>query len=138
MSYTITVTIVNDAADDLSVVEKTCWHYANGGTWKEHNGREILTMGSSGTSGILRFQSPSGELSTVVVGIHNWQPWCDAQVDLATNDTGVKLHPEYYSGGRLSGEAHREIQRTSSKGTHVKVFFDAVEGHQISAVVQYF
>ncbi|KAL4779267.1 fungal fruit body lectin [Aspergillus varians] len=138
MSYTISLNIRNDTTESLAVVEKTCWYYANGGIWTEHGSNHALTMGGSGTSGILRFRSDSGELFTAIVGIHNYNPWGDVQVDLAGGDTGVKLNPEYYSGGRLSGEAHSEIQRPTSKGRNVKLYFDAREGRQVSAVLHYF
>ncbi|KAL2828555.1 fungal fruit body lectin [Aspergillus pseudoustus] len=140
MSYTITVIVVNTTSTALSIVEKASWHYGGGGTWSEHDGgsQHTLTMGSSGTSGSLRFQSANGEFFNVVVGVHNYAPWGDVQVDLVGHDTAVKLLPEYYSGGRLSGEAHRDIKRTSAHGTNVRVLFDAVPAleHKLFAVVQ--
>ncbi|KAL3465722.1 fungal fruit body lectin [Aspergillus heterothallicus] len=138
MSYTITVIVVNTTGNALSIVEKASWHYGGGGTWAEHDGQHTLTMGSSGTSGSLRFQSSNGELFNVVVGVHNYHPWGDVQVDLVGHDTAVKLLPEYYSGGRLSGEAHRDIKRTSGKGTNVRVLFDAIPAldHKLFTVVQ--
>ncbi|KAL3470495.1 fungal fruit body lectin [Aspergillus californicus] len=136
MSYTIHLRI-ESANDDLSIVEQAVWHYANGGTWSSRENHHHLTMGGSGTSGLLRIQTTSGELFSVVVGVHNYAPWGDVQVNLAPGDTGVKLNPEYYAGGRLSAEAHKEIARTTSGGHTVSLTFDAVEGHQISAVLHY-
>ncbi|KAL2816606.1 fungal fruit body lectin [Aspergillus cavernicola] len=136
MSYTINVRFESES-DALTVVEKTCWHYANGGLWTENEGHHHLTMGGSGTSGMLRFKTTSGELFSIIVGVHNYAPWCDVQVNLVGHDTGVKLNPEYYGGGRLSAEAHKEIERTTSQGHHVKLHFHQIEGHNISAVLHY-
>jgi hypothetical protein len=138
MSYSITVIVVNATENSLNIVEKAAWHYGGGGIWSEHDGQHTLTMGSSGTSGALRFQSPNGELLNVVVGVHNYHPWGDAQVDLVGHDTAVKLLPEYYNGGRLSSEAHQDIVRTSGKGTNVRVLFNGVPAldHKLYAVVQ--
>ncbi|KAH8428571.1 uncharacterized protein LDX57_006267 [Aspergillus melleus] len=139
MSYTIRVRVTNGTPDTLTVVEKTCWYYANGGTWTEQDGQHVLHMGGSGTSGMLRFKSSSGENFTVVLGIHNYKPWCDAQVKLQDGDTAVKIHPEYYSGGKLSGE---DYGTGFIKGTdHLKwvgVSFDQQEGHDLSAEVTFY
>ncbi|KAL6229093.1 hypothetical protein BDW75DRAFT_225701 [Aspergillus navahoensis] len=123
MIYKLEVRIVNNTSDSLAVVEKTCWYYAKGGTWTEDN---VLEMGGSGTSGMLRIKASSGQTFSVIVGFHNDNPWCDAQVDLRDDETAVKLHPEYYNGGRLSGEAHSLVTRTTSTGRTVKVQIQAL------------
>ncbi|KAL4880271.1 fungal fruit body lectin [Aspergillus karnatakaensis] len=139
MSYTITLTTLKDSPDTLTLVEKTCWHYGGGATWTEHDGHQILTMGSSGTSGMLRFHSSSGELFSVVLGVYNYKPWCNALVDLEPSEAAVKLHAEYYAGGRFSREIPSEVQKVSKGWKHVRVFFDGVDGgHEIRAVVQHF
>ena len=43
------------------IVEKGCWHYANGAQWTEQDGVLTLTMGDSGTSGMLRFKTEQGK-----------------------------------------------------------------------------
>jgi hypothetical protein len=58
-------------------------------------------MGGSGTSRILCFKSSSGDLFTVVVGMHNYNPWRGLLVDLREDDMVLKLHLEYYNGGKF-------------------------------------
>ncbi|GES64510.1 hypothetical protein ATEIFO6365_0008058000 [Aspergillus terreus] len=123
MIYKLGVQIFNETNESLRVVERTCWHYANGATWTDDN---VLEMGGSGTSGMLRIKTSSGDTFSVIVGFHNHNPWCDAQVNLEDHDTAVKLHPEYYNGGRLSGEASTGVNRTTLKGGTVKVHFRAL------------
>ncbi|KAF4166915.1 hypothetical protein CNMCM6936_005824 [Aspergillus lentulus] len=102
MSYTIRLRIENGTSDTLTVVEKTCWYYANGSTWTEKDGEHVLFMGGSGTSGMLRFKTSSGDFFTVVLGMHNYNPWSGLLVNLREDDTALKLHPEYYNGGKFS------------------------------------
>jgi Fungal fruit body lectin len=71
MTYTVAVRVYQTNPNAFfNVVEKTAWHYANGGTWSESNGAFALTMGGSGTSGTLRFVADTGEIF-VVLGVHN-------------------------------------------------------------------
>ncbi|KAI2813449.1 hypothetical protein CBS115989_9477 [Aspergillus niger] len=70
--YTLPVAIINDTEDVLTVIEKTCWYYANSGAWTEDAGHKLtLTLGGSGTSGMLRIRASSGHTFSVVVGYHN-------------------------------------------------------------------
>ncbi|OBZ77384.1 Boletus edulis lectin [Grifola frondosa] len=71
--YTIHVNINQYCGDRFHVVEKTVWHYANGGRWSECNGQLTLTMGGSGTSGTLRFKNPCGDYFVVALGVHNYK-----------------------------------------------------------------
>ncbi|RDW74633.1 uncharacterized protein DSM5745_07295 [Aspergillus mulundensis] len=131
MPYTHPITLINNTPETLTIVEKTIWHYANGGIWTEHdpdltlNPHQglFLTMNGSGTSGMLRVRSSSGEFFTVVVGYHNYEFWCDAQVDLEDGDTAMKVHPEYYGSGRLAGSASGEkgVKREARGGRAVEV-----------------
>ncbi|KAF3029040.1 hypothetical protein E8E15_010554 [Penicillium rubens] len=102
MTYIIPVAIVNETNEVLTVVEKTCWYYANGGTWTEEKcDKLVLEMGGSGTSGMLRIKTTSGTTFSVIVGYHNYDFWCDAQVNLHDDDTAVKLHPDRENGESL-------------------------------------
>ncbi|KAF4239925.1 hypothetical protein CNMCM6805_005382 [Aspergillus fumigatiaffinis] len=105
MSYTIRLRIENGTSDTLTVVEKTCWYYANGCTWTEKDGEHVLFMGGSGTSGMLRFKTSSGDFFTVALGMHNNNAWSGLLVNLQEDDTALKLHPEYYNGGKFSSLA---------------------------------
>ena len=55
MAYTIKVDVVQNNGR-FQLVEKTVWHYANGGRWLDVNEVHILEMGGSGTSGALRYR----------------------------------------------------------------------------------
>ncbi|KAG2109272.1 lectin [Suillus discolor] len=136
MSYTIVVRVI-DATNNNSnftLAEKTVWHYANGGRWSDTDSIQTLTMGGSGTSGGLRLKSSTGEELFVVLGIHNYKRWCDISTDLTPEDTGMKIHPEYYTDGtaqnKLLWEQLSEIQKTSAKGTKVNVKYvqEAADG----------
>ncbi|KAG1865908.1 Cytolysin/lectin [Suillus subalutaceus] len=73
MSYTISVRTVDATSFNpgFTLVEKTVWHYANGGTWTNTGSIQTLAMGGSGTSGTLRFRSDFGEEFLVAMGVHN-------------------------------------------------------------------
>ncbi|KAL5360129.1 fungal fruit body lectin [Aspergillus floccosus] len=138
MSYTINLSVRNSTSDALAVVEKACWHYANGGTWTEQDGQHVLSMGGSGTSGMLRFKSSSGEIFTIVLGIHNYEPWGDLQVNLRDDDTTAKMLPEYYSGGKYSDRATTGLMNVvTSHGKMLGFVFEETEGHKLSAVMYY-
>ncbi|KAF8522797.1 Cytolysin/lectin [Gautieria morchelliformis] len=81
----------------------TYTHYANGGTWSESNGMLVLTMGGSGTSGTLRFVADTGEIFLIVLGLHNYAPWCNVVPDLAAMEPAEAVNAEYYAGGKRSG-----------------------------------
>ncbi|KAM0344150.1 hypothetical protein ACHAPU_007872 [Fusarium lateritium] len=113
MSYTIKVRVYQTSTNAFfHVVEKGCWHYANGAQWTEENGLLTLSMGGSGTSGILRFKTEEGkEAFFVALGVHNYKPWVDTVTGLDDNVTGVKALPEYY-GNASDRTRSRESQRT--------------------------
>ncbi|KAG2124616.1 lectin 2b [Suillus clintonianus] len=127
MSYTITVRIIDATTGNpgFKLVEKTVWHYANGGTWSNTDSIETLVMGGSGTSGALRFINGAGEEFLVTLGIHNYKRWCDIVTDLAPGDTGMKIQPEYYSDSsarnQMLWKQLDHIQKKSAKGTSVDV-----------------
>ncbi|KAB8067575.1 fungal fruit body lectin [Aspergillus leporis] len=94
-------------------------------------------MGGSGTSGILRFKSSCGETFTVALGIHNYNVWCDAQVNLRDDETAVKMHPEYYNRGSLSDQAHSGIFKGTKNANCVGISFTQTDGNQLPAVLYY-
>jgi hypothetical protein len=104
MSYTVRVRVRHNSADVyFRVAEMAVWHYANGGVWADSDSVLTLTMGGSGTSGMLRFQSENGEERfAVTIGVHNYNPWVHILPDVATNETTIVLLPQYYAGGKHS------------------------------------
>ena len=113
MSYTINLRVYQANTETFfQIVEKTVWNYANGGTWTEANGEQILTMGGSGTSGTLRLVSTTGTSFLLALGVHNYQPWVDLQPDPTLDQTATTMHPSYYTEGTAQAEA-REAQRVS-------------------------
>ncbi|KAG2366745.1 lectin [Suillus spraguei] len=127
MSYTISARPIDNTSyyPGFTLVEKTVWYYANGGTWSDTGSSLTLVMGGSGTSGAVRFRNGSGEEFLVVLGVHNYKRWCDIVTDLAPGDTAMKIQPEYYQEGNprneMLGKQLAEIQKTSKKGTKVQV-----------------
>jgi len=132
MSYTITLSIHNHFGDTLTVVEETCWYYANGGTWTERDGQHVLSMAGSGTSGMLRFKSSMGESFALIVGIHNFKPWCDLVVDLKDGDTNMKTHPLYYDG-TLPGSFILSFEKTTAAGRTLEIDFTTTAGSNLVA-----
>ncbi|KAI0454289.1 fruit body lectin [Xylaria acuta] len=123
MSYTVRVRVRHGNTDAyFHIAEMAVWHYANGGAWANSDGVLMLTMGGSGTSGMLRFQTDNGkEPFTVVIGVHNYKPWVHILADVPPNETTVVLLPQYYAGGKHSGvpivptcNIHNSVQRNLS------------------------
>lgn len=138
--YTINVRVIDDSiTDNLTIVEKACWHYANGCTWTSHPGGNLLTMGGSGTSGMLRFTAAGGQHCALIVGVHNYKVWCDVLVDLKSDDTLVKLLPTYYGAGeRNVGWVQKSsVVKTTAAGKEVGVNFYQTEGNQLLANFTY-
>ncbi|KAF2758636.1 fruit body lectin [Pseudovirgaria hyperparasitica] len=113
MSYTIKVR-VNQSSERFRLVESGVWYYANGGTWTvESNEQLTLTMGGSGTSGMVRYMTEAGkEAFFVAMGVHNYKPWVDIVTGLGDDITCVKALPEYYDGSSQRSKS-REEQKTS-------------------------
>ncbi|KAJ8126000.1 hypothetical protein O1611_g7638 [Lasiodiplodia mahajangana] len=105
-----------------------------GGAWADSDGVLTLTMGGSGTSGMLRFQSENGEERfTVAIGVHNWNPWVHILPDVATNETTIVLLPEYYAGGKHSGiPIVPKCSAQSSASRNFSAEFTRTEGKRYS------
>ncbi|GKZ80429.1 hypothetical protein AnigIFM56816_004650 [Aspergillus niger] len=74
MLYTLPVAIINDTEDILTVIEKTSWYYAKGGAWTEDAGHKLtLTLGGSGTSGMLRIRASPIHTFSIVVEYHIYE-----------------------------------------------------------------
>ncbi|KAF8452858.1 lectin [Boletus edulis BED1] len=137
MSYSITLRVYqrNPGRGFFSIVEKTVFHFANGGTWSEANGAETLTMGGSGTSGVLRFKSDK-ELITVAVGVHNYKRWCDVVTGLKPDETALVINPQYYNNGPRAYVREKQLAEysvTSVAGTKVEVKYTVAEGNNLQA-----
>jgi hypothetical protein len=89
------------------------WNYANGGTWGEAGGTQVLTMGGSGTSGSLRFVFDTGENFIITFGVHNYKRWGDIVTNLTNEKTGVIITPQYYGTDHPDRVSQREKQLTS-------------------------
>ncbi|KAG6380448.1 lectin [Boletus reticuloceps] len=139
MSYSITLRVFqsNPARGFFSIVEKTVFQFANGGTWSEANGTQTLTMGGSGTSGVLRFKSDK-ELITVAVGVHNYKRWCDVVTGLKPEETALVINPQYYNNGPRAYVREKQLAEysvTSAVGTKVEVKYTVTEGNNLQADV---
>ncbi|KAM3498524.1 hypothetical protein MY10362_008163 [Beauveria mimosiformis] len=113
MSYTVQLRVFqSDTKTFFYQVEQGVWKYANGGTWGYNQGGLRLTMGGSGTSGIVRFIAATGsEAFVVAVGVHNYKPWVDIVTNLSKDQTGVSILPEYYNDQDPARVKAREAQR---------------------------
>uniref|UniRef100_A0A8H7KE33 Lectin n=1 Tax=Bionectria ochroleuca TaxID=29856 RepID=A0A8H7KE33_BIOOC len=138
MSYSIKTRVYQTNTNAyFHVVEKGVWHFANGGTWSDQNGILTLTMGGSGTSGMLRFMTEQGtEAFFIALGVHNYRPWVDIVTGLANNVTCVRALPEYYDSKHSVRCASREAQRTSQSILNIdhrtiSVEYKVAEGHNL-------
>jgi hypothetical protein len=137
MSYSISLRTINTTADNLgfTIVEKSVWHYANGGTWSDTDSIQTLHMNGSGTSGALRFNNAAGEQFLVLLGVHNYKRWCDVVTDLAPGDTAMKIQPDYYSEKNprygMLWKQLAQIKKKSAKGTTVDVKYVEAEGNSL-------
>ncbi|KJF60767.1 lectin 1c [Coccidioides immitis RS] len=95
----ISLSIVDSTGDEFNVVEESGWHYGNRAQWKKSRAGYILYMGGSGTSGMLQFESSTGETFLLAMGIHSYKRWCNFVVDLEDDATAKDFHPRCYTGG---------------------------------------
>ena len=141
MSYTIKVRVYQtDVKTWFYDVERTNWHYANGGTWTEANDELTLSMGGSGTSGTLRFQNEAGERFTVALGVHNYVRWCDIVTNLAKDQTGLVINPQYYDNKYPNRQRAREAQLaeysvSNAQGRKITVKYTTVDTQNLKAVI---
>jgi hypothetical protein len=137
MSYSITAQIYQTNTNAFfRVVEKTVWHFANGGTWSEVDGTHVLNMGGSGTSGSLRLVSDSGENFIITLGVHNYKRWGDIVTNLGNGQTGVVINPQYYEGDHPERAKARERQLTSysvsnNKGRKFSFNYTVADGNNL-------
>lgn len=139
MSYKITVRVYQTNPNAFfHSVENSVWNYANGGTWSEVDGQQVLTMGGSGTSGTLRFVSDSGENFIVAMGVHNYKRWGDIVTNLQNDQTGVIINPQYYSNQNPDREKAREAQLVeynvkNAKGRNFEIKYTVSDGNNLAA-----
>jgi hypothetical protein len=138
MSYKITLRVYQTNPNNFfRIVEKTVFNYANGGSWNESNGEQIVTFGGSGTSGTLRFLGDNGENFLVAVGIHNSKRWGDIVTSLAKDQTGVSVNPEYYNGKR-DYQREKQLESYSVKsatGRNYQIKYTVAEGNDLKAIL---
>ncbi|KAM3548919.1 hypothetical protein MY1884_008972 [Beauveria asiatica] len=138
MSYTIKVRVFqSDTKTFFYQVEQGVWKYANGGTWGFNRGGMTLTMGGSGTSGMLRFKTENGnEAFVVACGVHNYKRWVDIVTNLKDDMTCVSILPEYYNNQDQARVKAREAQRENysvknSAGRTISASYSSTEGHDL-------
>ncbi|KAF8273058.1 lectin [Lactarius quietus] len=143
MSYSIKASIYQTNPGKggyFHIVEKTVWKYANGGTWDEAYGYQVLKMGGSGTSGCLRLQSDSGESFVVALGVHNYKRWGDIVTNLKNDQTATTINPEYYSSEHPDRQKQREKQLTTYsvanlQGRKFSLEYTKAEGNELEVRV---
>jgi hypothetical protein len=137
MSYTINAKVYQSNQNAFfRIVEKTVWNFANGGTWDETDGSQLITMGGSGTSGSLRFLADTGENFIVTLGVHNYKRWGDIVTNLTNSETGVIINPQYYDDKHPDREAQREKQLTTysvknNKGRNFSFKYTVTDGNNL-------
>ena len=144
-TYTITACIfqANDTRGCFRIVEKAVWSNANGGTWDEVNGTHVLTMGGSGTCGIMRFKNAdTGEDVAIALGVHNYKRWCDAVTGLS-GQTAASIISQYYTGPDSQGRQKvRESQLQdysikSAVGRQYRLHYTVADGNNLKVNIMF-
>ncbi|KAH9984850.1 lectin [Russula vinacea] len=116
MSYTITAKVSQTKQNAFfRVVERTAWNYANGGTWGEADGTQNFI---------------------ITFGVHNYKRWGDIVTNLANEETGVIITPQYYGTDHPDRVSQREKQLTSysvknNKGRSFSFNYTVTDGHHL-------
>lgn len=136
-SYAVHVRVIQtEPSGWWDVVEKTVYHNARGGGWTdcvdESVGEQTLTMGGSGTSGMLRFKNPKGDQFLVALGVHNYKRWCDIVTDVPLDQTAVDVHPSYYPTTVDTSKRGKIVQRVLEDKVMV-MFFRILEDRVVEA-----
>jgi hypothetical protein len=99
--------------------------------WRVEKGVTRLSMGGSGTSGCIMFQSKtSGERFAVTLGVHNWAPWADVATNFG-DETPQEIRDSFYGGKRNVWSAcngSRYISKTLMAERSVHLTFDQEVG----------
>ena len=143
MTYTINVRIYQTNTNAFFKVVERSSNLGNGlgsSNWTEANDQHVLTMGVSGTSGMLRLLSNTGEHVTIVLGVHNYVRWVDVVADGDSHLYGGSILQQYYSGVPRDRRAVRERQAathtcTNAKGRRFTVSYSQPEGENLVANV---
>lgn len=142
MSYTLNIRPINNRKDDaLTLVEQSCW--AGAGTdWNGYlQEGHLLSMNSSGSSGMLRFRNKAGDRFAVAVGIHNYKRWCDISPDLGDSNPLTKLHGQYYDDKHAKNKRlwaqDDKFEVTTKNGTKIRITFTKEEGKSFWADLEY-
>ena len=138
MSYTTTLKFINNTKETLTIIKKTC---QDGAVWTERRHQQTLSMPSSGTSGLFRFQSSIGEKFIVVTGVYNSARWCDILVDLDGSQTAMRVHSTYYTDSDPNYKAlwnqATTVTKTTRKGKTVGIYFYKPDSNNLLAVCTY-
>ncbi|KAJ8517586.1 hypothetical protein ONZ45_g5253 [Pleurotus djamor] len=134
--YQITARVYQaDPSAWFQIVERTVWNYANGGTWTDVGGKQVLTMGGSGTSGILRFNDKN-EYFTVALGVHNYKHWVDVTTGLTSNSTATVLHKDYYTSGKRASVREKQLGEFKvASGRNIEVKYDSIDGTNLECSI---
>lgn len=123
--------------EGLKVVENIIWDKSasHGGIWEQVPGGYKVVLNGISTSGMLRFETSSGEYFAVAVGQHTHnlgiQPWFSTIVDLTNSDTLQALIPTFYKGGSRDNTNSWDSElysKTSSIGLKVSCELIKQEG----------
>ena len=90
--------------------------------WEISDNEIRLIFEGSGHSGILMFKDKSGQMFAVVLGVHNYNVWCDIATDCGHEDI-KKLAKEYWDGVRYEARWNNLDRRveTLSDGNSVSL-----------------
>ena len=81
--------------------------------WEVSDDEIHLIFEGSGHSGILKFEDKGGQVLTVILGVHNYNIWCDIATDCEHGDI-KKLAREYWDGARYEARWNNLDRRVVS------------------------
>ncbi|KAH6838681.1 fungal fruit body lectin [Chaetomium sp. MPI-CAGE-AT-0009] len=149
-AYQLQLFVINHSAAP-SLIEQSCWQN-NNTTWTTDTtttakGATLttytLSMDESGSSGMLRFRTQSGTIFAVAIGVHNFERWCDVQVNLTGDNPLTKLHARYYDEAdelyqKLWAQSTEASGVLNNEGHEAKVGFYKTEGQFLAGYLAYF
>ena len=139
MAYRIKLSVVDNYRNRIAAIEEVGKN--ENAKWTTVDGGFLLSMTGSGTSGIIRFRTTNFETFVVLVGVHNYERWCDIKPDLDVNASAKDIIKLYYDGSRPEyqklWQQSPTADVTTSNKSHIQLTYTIKEGHDLAVDLIY-
>lgn len=139
MAYRIKLSVVDNYRNRIAAIEEVGGD--ENAKWTTVDGGFLLSMTKSGNSGIIRFRTTNFETFVVLVGVHNWERWCDIEPDVDVNASAKDIINLYYDASRpqyqkLGLQSPTADVLTSNKN-RIRLTYTIKEGHDLAVDLIY-